>query len=149
MLGKPVISWLVRRDSSTDFKENDDFYAGTFNGSTISFEMEIWNNRHGTEKVEDLQDFSIEFAFDDLEDASLVNYTSFLIGATQVETPFLNGSVGVLRMPSTIILSGEPNDGTEDSTPNYVRVKMIIDIPEGKQIKMNDLKAMTFSISLL
>ena len=61
----------------------------------------------------------------------------------------MNGDTAVVKFPENVVLAGTANDGSDENTDNYVVVQMTIDIPENVNLKMNDLKTMTFNITKL
>lgn len=144
-MNQPNITWRIKKYASEDYEETENFYAGSFDNKYLAFELEIWNNRYGTQQVEDLEDFSLEFVFDHVEDSALIKYFTFTFNNEEI-IPTQNGLVGTVKFPDNIILSGNTNDGTESATLNYLRILVEITIPENVNIKTNDLKSMTFNI---
>lgn len=150
---EPKISWLVRTvdtDNEAEFVENNDYFAGTYTKQNpFGVEVMIWNNRHGAEVVDDLKDFSIVVGFDDLEDSALLKYMTFVLNDSEILNPIINNSTAELVVPEDISLSGELNDGSTTSHNNYLTLKITLDVPQSKKIKMNDIKTMTLSVGKL
>lgn len=147
MLSDPKISWFIKKPTDTEYKQSDDFYAGSYNKETdIVIEFVIWNNKFGIEKVKDLSSFGIVMTFDDIEDTALLRHCSFEFNSSEEIGIEINGSYATIPMPSGFSLSGTVNDGSNKFTDNYMTLKMTLSIPAGKKIKANDLKAMSFDI---
>lgn len=147
---EPKISWLVRTvdtNNASDFVEDSDYFAGTYTKQNpFSIEVMVWNNRHGADAVDDLKDFSIVVEFEDLEDSTLLKYMTFVLNDSEILNAVINNNVAELAIPQDIILSGEINDGSTASHNNYLTLKMTLNVPQNKKIKMNDIKTMMLSI---
>ncbi len=147
---KPSITWFVRREQEDNYNETSDFYAGSYNQEdNLEVEFMIWNNRYGTERVADLKDFGITVSFDHEEDGSLLKYCQFVLNGGYWLTPQVTGNEATIQFPKDTILSGAINNGELGSSENYLTLKMILSVPAGKKIKMNDIKGMTFSVTNL
>ena len=145
---QPKITWLVRRDSDEGFSKSPDFFAGAYNQKDdLSFYLQIWNNRYGTESVQDLTDFGISVAFDKEEDSVFLKSLYFTYGDKML-TPVVEGNTGVIHF-TDVSLSGTLNDGSDENTDNYIVVRLVISVPENVSLKMNDLKSMTLGITKL
>lgn len=146
---KPRITWLVRRGDEENFTRSPEFHAGVYSQQEdmILF-LQIWNNRYGTEAVKSLEDFGIAVTFDKEEDSALLKYLRFRYGQTVFE-PVISGNTGVIHIPDYISLSGAVNDGSDENIENYIVLQLSLAVPPDVQLKLNDLKAMTFSITNL
>lgn len=147
---KPLITWFVRRDPEDGYEETNDFYAGSYNQEdNLEIEFMIWNNRYGTERVSDLRDFGITVSFDHEEDSGLLKYCQFMLNGGYWLSPNVVGNEAKVQFPADTVLSGAINNGESGSTENYITLKMVLSVPAGKKLKMNDIKGMTFNISNL
>lgn len=146
-LAEPVITWLVRKTDDTDFTEKDNYYAGNYRPNNgISLELRVWNNRYGSERVQDLEHFGIAMCFDDYEDSALFTYMTFIVNNAEIIEPSVIAGEAVLVIPDNIVLSGAVNDGSATYTANYLSLKIKIEIPSNISIKSNDLKNLSLDI---
>lgn len=144
---EPKITWFVRRTDSDSFSKESEFYAGTYNKKeNLDLVIQIWNNRYGTTAVKDLEDFGITVSFDDEEDSVLLKYMRFTYDMS-ILTPQIVGNQAVVKLPENVVLSGALNDGSEESTDNYISLNMAIILPQSAKVKLNDLKSMTLSVA--
>ena len=146
-LAEPVITWLVKKKSDTDYLEKDNYYAGNYNpGNGINLEFRIWNNRYGSEKVKDLEHFGIAMAFDNYEDSALFDHIDFIVNNSELIHPSVVGGEAVLVVPDNIVLSGAINDGSSKYKDNYMALTVNIKFPSNIRVKSNDLKNLSFDI---
>ncbi len=147
---KPSITWFVRSNPEDSYEESSDFYAGSYNQEdNLEIEFMIWNNRYGTERAADLKDFGVTVSFDHEEDCSLLKYCQFMLNGGQWLNPEIAGNEATVQFPKDTVLSGAVNNGELGSSENYLTLKMVLSVPSGKKLKMNDIKGMTFNITNL
>ena len=85
MLPEPKITWYVKCAEDKDFSQEEDFYAGCYNQhADLEIIFQIWNNRFGTRKTEDLTSFAFTASFDNLEDAMLLHYCTFELNGKEI-----------------------------------------------------------------
>lgn len=149
-MDKPKITWFVKKSDDTSYNEDAEFYAGTYNQTTnLSIDIKIWNNRYGTENVKNLTDFGFKVWFDDEEDASLLKYFTFMLNNEIGLDPVITKNEALIQMPAGFAISGEMNDGSDHNTKNYMTLRIVLQIPASKKIKLNDLKTLNFTITTL
>lgn len=145
---EPSITWFVRQDDDTEYQEDREYYAGTYNqDEDLVLNFMIWNNRYGSEACEDLKNFGITLSFDHEEDSVFLKYCQFLLNGNLWIVPQVVGNQATIQMPENIVLSGAINNGEATSADNYMTLRMIMTVPKSKNIKMNDLKGMTLYIT--
>lgn len=118
----PNISWHIYEDS--DYVQDPEYYLGSFNPeSTITLDVQIWNNRYGQKTIQSLSDARLCIYFENIEDSSLLKYCSISINNDSPIIPEVE-----LNKTSTSIgmLSGEPNNGVanDKNRVNYKNVKI-------------------------
>ncbi len=147
VLSEPVITWLVKKSTDLDFTEKENYYAGNYRPNNgINIELRIWNNRYGSQAVQDLEHFGIAMVFDDYEDSALFSYMTFIVNNAEMLTPSVVAGEAVLTIPDNIVLSGAVNDGSANYTDNYMSLKINLEIPSNISIKSNDLKNLSLDI---
>lgn len=143
---KPIITWYSRLGEDT-YAAQSEIYAGTYTKeSNINVDIQIWNNRWGTEDVEPLENFSLNIYFDTLEDSALLQCCKVALGGTDELSLIISGQKATVSFPEAIVLSGVQNDGTSaNSQDNYIYLKFTFSAPN-YQLKENDLKSLHFEI---
>lgn len=148
MLNAPVISVYIKQKDETDYLENKEYYAGTFDrADEIQMDMLIWNNRYGKEDAPEFKNFNISMEFEDIEDTALFNYCKCIVNGASIVSPTIIGDTAVVQFPENVVLYGTANDGSLLNSDNYTTFSLIFAIPKDKKIKMGDLKSLTLSIS--
>lgn len=148
MLNNPVLSVYIKQKNETEYMENKEYYAGTFDRTDdIQIDMMIWNNRGGKEDAPELKHFNVSMEFEDIEDTTLFNYCKCIVNNTSIVSPAIVGNTAVVQFPDNIVLYGTANDGSLLNSDNYTTFSLIFTLPKDKNVKMNDLKSLTLSIS--
>lgn len=145
-MNNPNITWYAKIGDST-YEARQEIYAGTYTKEEkISVDIQIWNNRWGTEDVEAVSDFALNIYFDSLEDSALLQCCRILLGGKDDLSLIISGQKATVSFPSTVTLDGVKNDGTSaNSKTNYISLTFEFDAPEYK-LKENDLKSLYFEI---
>ena len=140
------ITWYAKIGDAT-YEAQQEIYAGTYTKEEkISVDIQIWNNRWGTEDIESLKDFALNIYFDSLEDSALLQCCKVLLGGTDDLSLIIAGQKATVSFPSTVTLDGVKNDGTSaNSKANYISLTFEFDAP-GYSLKENDLKSLYFEI---
>lgn len=143
----PVITWYSKIGDET-YEPGSERYAGNYTKEAkISVDLQIWNNRWGTEDVESLSDFSLNLYFDCLEDAALLQCCRLILGGNEELPLIVSRQKATVTFPETVTLSGLKNDGSsKNSKANYIEMTFEFDVGEDYQIKENDLKTLFFEI---
>ena len=71
----PQVSWYIIENESVELIDKEHF-AGAYSPSNIeaTFEMQVWNNKWGTEDVADIDNPVLVLMFDTIEDSKLLEY---------------------------------------------------------------------------
>jgi hypothetical protein len=146
-LAEPVITWLVKKTSDIDYMEKENYFAGNYSPHNgISLDLRIWNNRYGSEPVQNLEHFGIAMKFDSYEDSALFNYMECIINNAELLSPSVVAGEALIVIPEEVVLSGAVNDGAPINTDNYMSLSIKINLPGNITIKSNDLKNLSFDI---
>ena len=145
-MDNPKITYQVLNKIDDVFYEQNETYAGTYNGrDPLSVTIRIWNNFGGTEDVEDLTNFNLTLRFLTVEDSVLLQYVKFMtIDDTEISS--ILESETLIGNFSSFVLSGQANTGSEEYSTNYIDFKVVLNVPENTYIKDYDLKSMVLDI---
>lgn len=145
-MDNPKITYQVLNKIDDVFYEQNETYAGTYNGrDPLSVTIRIWNNFGGTEDVEDLTNFNLTLRFLTVEDSVLLQYVKFMT-IDDTEIPSILESETLIGNFSSFVLSGQANTGSEEYSTNYIDFKVVLNVPENTYIKDYDLKSMVLDI---
>ena len=145
-MDKFVLSWQIKTAEESDFYAASDEYIGTYTRkSGIDVRIRLWNNRLGSEAVEDLDNFSIKIAFQDKEDSILLQYLTVKYDE-QVLAMNSYSDYALIVFPTKISLSGSTNDGTSENKDNYVEFELLFQAPNDVRLKESDLKSLYLEI---
>ena len=145
-MNKSVLSWQVRTAEESNFYAASDEYIGTYTRkSGIDVRIRLWNNRLGSETVEDLDNFSIKIAFQDKEDSVLLQYLTVKYDE-QVLAMNSYSDYALIVFPTKISLSGSTNDGTSENKDNYVEFELLFQAPNDVRLKESDLKSLYLEV---
>ena len=146
-MANPVISWYAKKLTDTKYSLNQQFYAGKYTDSDqIVVDIQLWNNRWGTETVNDLTDYDICFYFDRLEDSVLLNFCTIVYNNTNILTFNISGQKAIVEFPGKPVIKGTKNNGSSlDNPGNFVQLRFIFSAPE-ERLKDHDLKSLYFEV---
>ena len=145
-MDKSVLSWQIKTAEESDFYAASDEYIGTYTRkSGIDVRIRLWNNRLGSEAVEDLDNFSIKIAFQDKEDSILLQYLTVKYDE-QVLAMNSYSDYALIVFPTKISLSGSTNDGTSENKDNYVEFELLFQAPNDVRLKESDLKSLYLEV---
>ena len=145
-MNKPVLSWQIKTAEESNFYAASDEYIGTYTRkSGIDVRIRLWNNRLGSEAVEDLDNFSIKIAFQDKEDSILLQYLTVKY-EEQVLAMNSYSDYALIVFPTKISLSGSTNDGTSENKDNYVEFELLFQAPNDVRLKESDLKSLYLEV---
>jgi len=144
---KAQISWYAKCLSDERYSVNNDFYAGKYtNEDPIVVDIQLWNNRWGTETVADLTNYDICFFFDCVEDSVLLDYCTIIYNDSNIIPFYVTGRKAVLSMDTKPVLSGTKNNGSSaDNIDHFLQLRLIFNATEEK-LKNNDLKSLYFEV---
>lgn len=145
-MNKPVLSWQVKTAEESDFYAASDEYIGTYTRKNgIDVHIRLWNNRLGSETVENLDNFSVKIAFQDKEDSILLQYLTVKY-EEQVLAMNSYSDYALIVFPTKISLSGSTNDGTSENRDNYVEFELLFQAPNDVRLKESDLKSLYLEV---
>lgn len=145
------ITWYAKTKYMSQFLEGNSLYSGTCQyGKDIDVELQLWNNRYGTEDADDLENFRIIAKFRDKEDASLLDHLNFMSNGKQL-TYTINKQMQQIELvfKQNIVLSGASNDGSDSSNENkdnFLPIEVIFHMEDGETLKENDLKNLYLTV---
>ena len=88
-MDNPKITYQVLNKIDDVFYEQNETYAGTYNGrDPLSVTIRIWNNFGGTEDVEDLTNFNLTLRF-----LTVTPLSNMAVVTRKSSSPFLNLSI--------------------------------------------------------
>lgn len=145
---EPIITYSVKISESEKYQDTFDVYGGTYTPqSPVVIDMQIWNNKYGLESVDDLEDFVLNFYFDNIEDSALLEYIQVEQSGTQLLPVSIANRIATVNFLDKIILSGKANDGGKENIDNYISLKITFDIPDKTiSLKNLDIKSLYFEI---
>lgn len=118
---EPQISWYINENNSINLIDGE-HYAGAYSPSNIEavFEMQVWNNRWGTEDISDIENPILVLMFNTIEDSALLKYCQVRVD----NNPFKELEVLEDRatLPLGRPLSGKSNKGTSMNSNNYSQI---------------------------
>jgi hypothetical protein len=148
-MNKPSISYHVLNIDNTYTKQKS-VYAGTYTGDeSLTVSLRIWNNFRGIEDVEDLQNFNIVLRFLTEEDNALLKYFKVITETNtsqDIIDPVLEKDTAVFRFPTTVVLSGQANTGSDEYVSNYINITILFDPGANSYLKDHDLKSLIVEI---
>lgn len=146
-MSKPKISWYAKLLSDERYSVNSHFYAGKYSDEDpIVVDIQLWNNRWGTETVEDLVNYDICFFFDRTEDSALLNYCTVVYNENTVIPFNVSGNKAVLEFSSKPKLSGVKNNGSSaDNQDHFMQLRFLFSASQ-QRLKDNDLKSLYFEV---
>ena len=145
-MDKSALSWQIKTAEESDFYAASDEYIGTYTRKNgIDVRIRLWNNRLGSEAVEDLDNFSIKIAFQDKEDSVLLQYLTVKY-EEQILAMNSYSDYALIVFPTKISLSGSTNDGTSENRDNYVEFELLFQAPNDVRLKESDLKSLYLEV---
>lgn len=145
---EPIITYSVKVSESEKYQDSFDVYGGTYTPqSPVVIDMQIWNNKYGLESVDDLEDFVLNFYFENIEDSVLLEYIQVEQGGVQLLPTTIVDRIATVNFLDKVILRGKANDGGQENIDNYVSLKITFDIPDKTvSLKNLDIKSLYFEI---
>ena len=117
----PQVSWYIIENESVELIDKEHF-AGAYSPSNIeaTFEMQVWNNKWGTEDVADIDNPVLVLMFDTIEDSKLLEYCKVKID----NNPFRELEIydNKATLPLDRLLAGKANKGSASDSTNYARI---------------------------
>lgn len=112
---KPIISWHVLENDV--FNEKEEYYLGNFEPlETVSFNLQLWNNKYGNENVDDIDNAKLSIKFEKLDDFILLNYCTVYINGVKESIDKVLEDKALVNIG---FLSGEKNNGLDEAFNEY------------------------------
>lgn len=145
---EPIITYSVKISESEKYQDTFDIYGGTYTPqSPVVIDMQIWNNKYGIESVNDLENFILNFYFENIEDSVFLEYIQVEQGGTQLLPTTIVDRTATVNFIDKVVLSGKANNGGKENTDNYIQLKITFDIPDKTiSLKNLDIKSLYFEI---
>lgn len=126
------ISWYLIKDSFEAISSEK--YIGSFNTTdTFNIKLRVWNNRWGTQACDDMKNVQLILQFENIEDASLLNFMKATIDSIYNKTIDVYGNKGYINTERN--LSGNINNGGEEYVNNYIDIELKI----SEKLSVNNL----------
>ena len=143
----PKLTWYTKKLTDEKFSVDPQVYAGTYtDNDQIIMDIQLWNNRWGTETVDDLKNYDICIFFDRVEDSVLLDYITIMYNGNTVGQS-ITGKKAILQFgDNKPVLKGTKNNGSSADNPkNFLELRFIFSA-EGQRLKDNDLKSLYFEV---
>lgn len=123
-MNNPQISWYIAEPDGS-LVPYEEYYLGSFQPQeTLTIPISVWNNRWGTEDVENAVASKLAITFDTIEDASLLQYFYVKQGEGNFTPLIVQGVKGSVVLGT---LSGLSNNGSLTAINNFRNVTLQID----------------------
>lgn len=146
----PKITYSARISSDTlSFKDTEEIYGGTYTKTNpISVDLRIWNNKYGLADVKDLENFALNFYFNDYEDSSLLKYLTVVYNNNEELNLEIKDRVASATFFNSVIIKGTANNGNDSDTDNYIDLKIIFNtsLDNETTLKASDIKSLFVEI---
>lgn len=146
-MATPKLTWYAKKITDEKYSVDQRFYAGKYtDNNQIVVDIQLWNNRWGTETVDDLINYDVCFFFDRVEDSALLDMCTIVYNSA-VSIPFsVSGSKAILQFPDKPTIKGTKNNGSSADNPNnYIQLRFVFNA-SGERLKDNDLKSLYFEV---
>lgn len=128
----------------------EEFETGTFleagsyipQKDSLKVDIRIWNNRSGTEDVQNLSNFAVGIFFKEIEDQSLLKYIKVYLNEKNELPVTISDNMLIASFIDDIVLKGSSNNGLEENVDNYIDITIRFDIKDDINIKDYDIKTM-------
>ena len=123
----PKITWYVLEDIDGLYeyspKRTHDLEGSYAPNDTIRVKIQIWNNRLGTEDVQDVINAKLCVFFKNYEDNYLLKLCKVKINDEEAKPLEIDMDRGLIALGN---ISGSANNGSELNIDNYVKFELII-----------------------
>lgn len=119
----PQISWYILENESVELIDKEHF-AGAYSPSNLeaTFEMQVWNNKWGTEDVADIDNPVLVLMFDTIEDSRLLDLCRVKIDNNPYKELEIYDNKATI--PLNRLLAGKLNKGTVSDSMNYAKISI-------------------------
>ena len=124
----PKITWYVLENVDNGLYEYSPKRTHELEGSyapsdTIKVNIQVWNNRLGTEDVEDATNAKLSVFFKNYEDNYMLKLCKIKFNDSDVQDLDIDMDRGVINLGT---ISGGANNGSELNTDNYKEFELLI-----------------------
>ena len=147
-MSEPIITYSAKLTKYNNYRDIDELFAGTYtNYNPISVDLRIWNNKFGTEDVDDLENFVVNLYFDKYEDNSLLQFLT--VSYNDIEEVPINvaNNIATATFLNNVVIKGTANSGSDENTDNYINLKIQFKIDDPAiNLKNNDFKSLFIEV---
>lgn len=141
----PKITWYILEDIDGLYeyspKRTYDLEGSYAPNDTIKVKIQLWNNRLGTEDVQDATNAKLCVFFKNYEDNYLLKLCKVKFNNEEAKELTIDMDRGIISLGH---LSGRANNGSDLNTDNYVDFELIIG-PLPSNLK-NELKGLVLDV---
>ena len=123
----PKITWYVLEDIDGLYeyspKRTHDLEGSYAPNDTIRVKIQIWNNRLGTEDVQDAKNAKLCLFFKNYEDNYMLKLSKIKFNNEEPQPLDIDMDRGLISLGN---ISGGANNGSDLNTDNYVEFELII-----------------------
>ena len=121
----PKITWYVLEDIDGLYeyspKRTHDMEGSYAPGDSVNLKIQLWNNRLGTEDVQDATNAELVVFFNNYEDNYLLKLCKVKLGNEEAKALTIDMDRGMFNLGS---ISGGANNGSDLNTDNYVEFEL-------------------------
>ena len=140
----PKITWHILEEE--DYVQENEYYLGSFNtNDTISFEVQVWNNRYGQNNVDSIDNATLALYFENIEDSVLLNYCKVSVDSSSFEPLDIEVERGTINIGK---LYGGSNNGIANESTKYNYKNIKIEFKNLPYNLKNNLKNMFLDIEI-
>lgn len=123
----PKTTWYVLEDIDGLFeyspKRTHDMEGSYAPGDTVSIKIQLWNNRLGTEDVQDAVNAKLVIFFKNYEDNYLLKLCKIKLNDEEAKPVTIDMDRGLFNLGT---ISGGANNGSDLNTDNYIEFELQI-----------------------
>lgn len=123
----PKTTWYVLEDIDGLFeyspKRTHDMEGSYAPGDTVSIKIQLWNNRLGTEDVQDAVNAKLVIFFKNYEDNYLLKLCKIKLNDEEAKPVTIDMDRGLFNLGT---ISGGANNGSDLNTDNYIQFELQI-----------------------
>lgn len=123
----PKMTWYILEDIDGVFeysqKRNYDLEGSYSPNDTVSVKIQLWNNRLGTENVQDAKNAKLSIFFKNYEDNYMLKLCRLKFNGEDEKNFEIDMDRGIFELGT---ISGSANNGSDLNTDNYVSFELLI-----------------------
>lgn len=121
-MDSPKITWYILENE--DYIQDPDYYLGSYTtDSTISINVQVWNNRYGQKASQSIENARLSIYFENIENSILLQYCEVNVNNNFNVTPDIEVGRGTAYIGE---LYGSANNGiaNEENRNNYKNINI-------------------------